>query len=101
MSKYFFLKTFEYQYWLDGESAKSHVQIEKRLSNIELDGHFGDHKYLKNHIWELRWANGRRIYYAHIPEKKVLLLLGGNKNGQSQDIVQAKKIIKKYTYLED
>jgi len=44
------------------------------------------HEYLENNVWALKWGNGRRIYYAYIPEKKILLLLGGNKNGQSNDI---------------
>lgn len=47
-------------------------------------------------VWELRWKNGRRVYFAHIPEKKVLLLLGGNKNGQDKDIRKAKSLLKKY-----
>lgn len=39
------------------------------------------------------WFNdGRRIYYVIIPENNVLLLLGGNKNGQDKDIRQARKI---------
>jgi len=45
---------------------------------------------------ELKWKNGRRVYYADIPEKKILLLLGGNKNGQDKDIRQAKKIFNKH-----
>jgi putative addiction module killer protein len=45
---------------------------------------------------ELRWKNGRRVYYAEIPERNILLLLGGNKNGQDKDIHQAKKLFDKY-----
>ncbi|NGX61581.1 MAG: hypothetical protein K940chlam9_01068 [Chlamydiae bacterium] len=48
-------------------------------------------------VWELRWKNGRRIYFSFIPEKKILLLLGGNKNGQDKDIRKAKSLLKKYT----
>jgi hypothetical protein len=42
-------------------------------------------------------SNGQMVgavYYAYIPEKKILLLLGGNKNGQDKDIRQAKKILR-------
>ncbi|MGB7127846.1 MAG: type II toxin-antitoxin system RelE/ParE family toxin [Candidatus Rhabdochlamydia sp.] len=67
---------------------------------IKYDGYFGDHKSisyyekseLKDKVWELRWKDGRRIYYAYIPEKKILLLLGGNKNGQNKDVSKAKTI---------
>jgi hypothetical protein len=45
----------------------------------------------------LRWKEGRRIYYAYIPEKKILLLLGGNKNGQDKDVSKAKAIYLKAT----
>jgi putative addiction module killer protein len=95
------LKTDEYQKWIQKQSAYDKVQIALRLSRIEFDGHFGIHKYLGNEIWELKWGNGRRVYYAYIPEKKILLLLGGNKNGQNKDIASEKKICKKYTEVED
>jgi putative addiction module killer protein len=68
----------------------------KRLAAIELDGYFGDHKDLDSGVYELRWKNGRRLYYAYIPESRIILLLGGNKNGQEKDITQAKKILKKW-----
>jgi putative addiction module killer protein len=83
------------------------MQIFKRLSHIEQYGHFGDHKSvseyetgrLKDMVWELRWKDGRRVYYAYIPEKRILLLLGGNKNGQDKDITQAKNIFIKATSI--
>jgi putative addiction module killer protein len=52
-------------------------------------------------ILELKWKNGRRVYYATIPEKKILLLLGGNKNGQDKDIRQAKKIFDKHVSSDE
>src|ERR1700722_17340986 len=89
--------------WMEAQTARTRVQIQKRLSKIERYGHFGDHKsvseyetgYLKNAVWELRWQDGKRVYYAYIPEKRILLLLGGNKNGQDQDVSQAKNIFVK------
>ena len=77
-------------------NKKSQVQIAKRLSTIEIDGYFGNHKDLESGIYELRWKNGRRVYYAYVPESRILLLLGGNKNGQDKDITQAKKILKRW-----
>lgn len=88
-------RTQEYQEWLEEETLKSQTQIEKRLSNIEIEGHFGDHKPVGDEIWELRWENGRRVYYAYLTKFNVIILLGGNKNGQSKDITQAKRIFKK------
>jgi putative addiction module killer protein len=93
---YYFQNATEYDEWFEGETKKSQVQIADRLSNIENEGHFGIHKDLEDGVSELKWGNGRRVYYALIPEKNIILLLGGNKNGQDKDITQAKKILKRY-----
>ena len=85
----------EYDEWLEEESFKSQVQVRRRISHIQDEGHFGDHKSVQDRVWELRWKNGRRVYYAYFPKKNILLLLGGNKNGQGKDIRQAKKILRK------
>ena len=39
--RYKVLRTEEFDDWLANESLESQVQIEKRISNIELEGHFG------------------------------------------------------------
>ncbi len=90
-------KTPEFEKWLSEQPLKSKLQIEARLLHIVCDGYFGTCKFLTDHVWELKWANGRRIYYAFIAEYNILLLLGGNKNGQDKDITKAKKILSKYT----
>jgi putative addiction module killer protein len=104
-NSYCILQAPEYGEWISTEPPRSQVQINKRLSMIKHDGYFGDHKSisfyekgeLKDKVWELRWNDGRRVYYAYIPEKKILLLLGGNKNGQSKDVSKAKAIYLKVT----
>jgi putative addiction module killer protein len=90
----------EYDEWLDEQPAKAQVQIRQRIAHIQDEGYFGDHKDVDNDVWELRWKNGRRVYYAYIPEEKILLLLGGNKNGQDKDIRHAKKILHKHASKE-
>ena len=90
--KYKILVTDEFHDWLNDEPAKSQVQIAKRIENVRNEGHFGDHKQVRENVWELRWENGRRIYYSLVPVNNMLLLLGGNKNGQTKDINQAEKI---------
>lgn len=89
----------EFREWFEEQSEKSRVQIDDRLSKMQDAGYFGEHKSVcVNHdIWELKWKNGRRVYFAHIPERKILVLLGGNKNGQDKDIRRAKSLFKKYT----
>lgn len=87
----------EFEAWFSKRTAKEKEQIRGRISCIELEGHFGDYKSVSqdNTVWELRWKNGRRIYYAHLFEQNILLLLGGNKNGQVSNISEAKRIFKK------
>lgn len=94
--KYKLLKTEEFDEWLNEQSPKSRVQIADRLDKVKDEGYFGDHKDVRENIWELRWKNGRRVYYALIPVEHVLLLIGGNKNGQTKDINQAEKIYKEW-----
>lgn len=100
--RYRLIKSDEYDEWIVKETLKSQVQVIKRLSAVEWDGYFGDHKDLEGEVYELRWKNGRRVYYAYIPQSSIILLLGGNKNGQNKDITQARKILKKwYAQNED
>lgn len=96
--EYKILMTDEFEEWRDGEPAKTRVQIAKRIENIQEEGHFGDFKQVRDHVWELRWENGRRIYFSLIPVSQMLLLLGGNKNGQTKDINQAEKIYKDWVH---
>lgn len=89
----------EFIEWFDQQTEKSKVQIDERLSKIQDEEYFGDHKYVGSgsaEVWELRWKNGRRVYYAYLPESSVFILLGGIKNAQSKDIARAKRLFKKY-----
>ena len=77
------------------QTFKSQRQILDRLLKIEEESYFGHHKYLENDIWELKFNDGRRIYYGFIRKFNIILLLGGNKNGQGKDIKKATKIFRK------
>ncbi len=97
---YCIYRTAEFRSWYVKQTERAQVQIDSRLSHIQDEGHFGDHKFVGSKdsaIWELKWKSGRRIYFAYIPKNNVLLLLGGNKNGQSKDIKKAKSLLKKNT----
>lgn len=94
------IATREFDEWLEELGPKERVQVDARLNLVANAEHFGDHKSVGDHVWELRWKNGRRLYYALIPPSRVLLLLGGNKNGQSKDIRRAKKALSVYTGIE-
>ena len=97
--KYKIVYASEYEDWYAGQPIKSALQIGYRLDSIKINGHFGDHRYLDENVWELRWRNGRRIYFAHTAAQEILLLIGGNKNGQTKDIRKAKNVLRKRMYL--
>jgi putative addiction module killer protein len=62
------------------------------LGLIELPlGNFGDHKYWREGVYELRltYGKGIRIYYGKEQDTIILLLLGGNKSTQNQDVNKA------------
>ncbi len=97
-------KTPEFDDWLSHLRIKEQAQVEARLYRIEAFGHFGDCKPLAgtdNAISELRWNNGWRVYFCRQARNAILLLLGGNKNGQKEDIKKAKVLLGKYAYLKE
>ena len=65
-----------------------------RLQKLENDEHFGDFKSVGEGIIELRidYAQGYRIYLKEKDKKLIILLLGGVKSTQNEDIKKAKAI---------
>jgi putative addiction module killer protein len=66
------------------------VAVVRRVARIE-QGNFGDHKFCRDGVWELRIdvGPGYRVYYALSGRRVVLLLCGGDKRTQSADIDRA------------
>lgn len=81
-----------YNEWFKEQTLKFQAQIVKRLFNIETQGHFGHVKQLDKNLAEIKFNNGARIYFTRLEKngKTILLILGGNKNGQDKDIKKAK-----------
>jgi putative addiction module killer protein len=69
---------------------KAALSMDRRLNRVQL-GNFGDHKPVGGGISELRIdiGPGYRIYYAVHEQQIVLLLCGGDKSTQSNDISNA------------
>jgi len=92
-------RTIEFEQWYDEQTVKDCAQVDARIFRIEEHKHFGDAKDLGQGLAELRWTNGRRVYFARMFDADgtlVLLLLGGLKNGQKKDIKKARILIQKY-----
>ena len=54
-------------------------------------GNFGDHKFCRDGVWELRIDEGPgyRVYYAIAGTELILLLCGGDKRRQDSEIDRA------------
>ena len=74
-------------------SERIHIQIDRLAL-----GNTGDYKSLGNGIHELRihYGPGYRVYYGKTGKRIVLLLCGGNKTSQQQDIKRAKQYWQDY-----
>lgn len=83
----------EYLNWFQGLKLKEAGQVESRLKRIMDEDHFGNAKDLGDGLWELKFNNGNRIYYARTGKTELTLILGGNKNGQNKDIKKAKSFL--------
>ena len=70
--------------------ASAAIAVDRRVNRIEL-GNFGDHKFCRDGVWELRIdvGPGYRVYYAVAGDEVVLLLCGGDKRTQDADIDRA------------
>lgn len=82
-----------FQAWLDGlrdQTAKARILV--RLNRLAA-GNVGDCKPIGDGIHELRIHHGPgyRIYFGYVGHELVLLLNGGDKQGQNADITKAKK----------
>lgn len=69
---------------------KAKLAIDRRIYRIEA-GNFGDHKFCRDGVWELRIdiGPGYRLYYAISGSTVVILLCGGDKSTQVADIDRA------------
>jgi putative addiction module killer protein len=66
--------------WLRSlRDAKARIAIDRRIIRMEL-GNFGDHKFCRDGVWEMRIdvGPGYRVYYAMAGTTVVLLLSGGD-----------------------
>jgi len=87
--------TAVYRIWyseLDDVQAK--VRIDLRLNSVR-KGVFGDQRSVGNGIFELKidYGPGYRIYYKKVGENIIVLLCGGDKSTQEEDIARAKELL--------
>jgi putative addiction module killer protein len=87
-------QTEEFSGWLHRlRDANAVARIVGRIRRMEM-GNPGDTRSVGQGILEMRidYGPGYRIYYVHRGAKIVILLCGGDKRTQQQDIKRAQKL---------
>lgn len=72
------------------------IKILARLDRVQ-NGNFGDYKQIGEGLYELRFffGPGYRVYYTIKKDSVVILLAGGSKAAQTQNIEKAKMLLSK------
>lgn len=94
--------TSVYRQWLDAiKDISSRAIIQRRITRLE-KGLLGDCKSVGDGVFELRIDHGPgyRVYFGFDKGTIIILLLGGTKKRQSDDILQAKKLWTVYGSLK-
>ncbi|WP_026100522.1 type II toxin-antitoxin system RelE/ParE family toxin [Fortiea contorta] len=84
--------------WLDSlRDNRAIDKIEKRLTRVQ-SGNLGDYKSVGEGVFELRiqYGPGYRVYFGQDGNLIILLLCGGIKNTQDEDIGKAKEYWRDY-----
>ncbi|UIN02539.1 type II toxin-antitoxin system RelE/ParE family toxin [Yersinia ruckeri] len=93
-------RTLEVEKWL--KSLKDRMAKAKILMRIERmeEGHFGDVEAIGNGLSELRIHQGKgyRLYFGNKNNQVILLLCGGDKSTQQEDIKKAKLLATKWGF---
>ena len=94
------VSTHEFNNWYEKTTLREKAQVDARIARIEESNHLGDWKYIGKGLAELRWKNGRRIYFARLKDKIILLLIGGYKNLQKKNLKEARALLKRYASFD-
>lgn len=92
-----------FEEWVDSlRDVKAASQIDNRLRRVKL-GNLGDYRSVGEGVFELRidCGPGYRIYFGQVGITIVLLLCGGDKSTQAQDIRKAKEYWRDYERREN
>ncbi len=83
--------------WLSSLDKKTKERILVRLDRLQ-DGNLGNFRYLDNDLYELKlhFGSGYRIYFGNYKDIIVLILCGGDKSSQTQDIKKANRYFDDY-----
>jgi putative addiction module killer protein len=81
-------KTPEFRRWIDElRDLNARFKIQARIRRL-MEGNPGDHKPIGEGVFEMRihCGPGYRVYFMHRGREWVIVLAGGEKGSQDQDI---------------
>ncbi len=87
-------ETTEFARWFGSlRDVRAVAKIADRLKRAS-NGNFGDHKSVKGGVFEMRvdYGPGYRVYFFRRGNELVILLCGGDKRSQDDDITRAKRL---------
>ncbi len=87
------LTTERFSRWFENlRDRKARAKIQMRIDRME-DGHWGDFKPVGSKVFEARihFGPGYRIYFTTRGYELIILLAGGDKSSQNQDIEESIK----------
>jgi putative addiction module killer protein len=97
------VKSGSFDRWLRKlKDRRAAARVMVRIDRLAA-GNPGDVKPVGNGVSELRidYGPGYRVYYLQEGDRLILLLCGGNKAGQDDDILAAKRIAQQWKEAKD
>jgi len=89
--------------WRDSlRDRRARAKIRARLDRVE-EGNLGDYKSVGQGVFELRidYGSGYRLYFGQEGSTIIILLCGGDKSTQAQDIRKAQEYWEDYRSRDD
>ena len=89
-------ETNTFERWVDGlRDRPTRIRLRRRLGKA-MRGNLGDVKTVGDGVWEMRefFGPGWRMYYVQRGNVLIVMLGGGDKSSQDEDIAAAKVLAK-------
>jgi putative addiction module killer protein len=86
------IKKYTIREWLESLQLADAARVQARIFRIE-QGNLGDFKSVGHQVYELRltFGSGFRVYFGFDGKEMIILIMGGDKASQKQDVIRARQ----------